>query len=188
MTDGSADPSDPPSQNRYSAAMANSTIEKLIDAGIQFTEMSKKQADAFVSKLVKAGDLQRQEAERITQLLVDRGRETSERVSSLVRAEVERESAWLNDRFDELERQVEDLATRVGAPVPTRGKKRAAKKSAAKKKAPAKKSAAKKKAPAKKRAAKKSAAKKRAAKKSAAKKSAAVGSSGVRRVSTSRGS
>ena len=106
--------------------MANSTIEKLIDAGIQFTEMSKKQADAFVSKLVKAGDVQRQEAERVAQALIDRGRETSERISSMVQAEVSREVGWLNDRYDELEQQFEALAigcrgltrARVGPTVP----------------------------------------------------------------------
>jgi polyhydroxyalkanoate synthesis regulator phasin len=182
--------------------MAKSTIEKLIEAGLQFTEMSKKQADAFVQKLVNAGDVQRQEAERITQILIERGRETSERISSLVQAEVSREVGWVSERFDELEEQLETLAEKVGETVPGLGRagggtrKSTARKSAAKKssakKSPAKKSAAKKSA-AKKSAAKKSPAKKSAAKKSAAKKSAAktapgaVGSSGVRKVSTSRG-
>jgi polyhydroxyalkanoate synthesis regulator phasin len=170
--------------------MANSTIEKLIDAGIQFTEMSRKQADAFVSKLVKAGDVQRQEAERVTQSLIERGRETSERLASMVHDEVAREMAWLNERYDELEQQFEALAERVGESVPglaakkSTAKKSAAKKSAAKKR-PAKKSAAKK-STAKKSAAKKRPAKKSTAKKTAAKKAAPVGSSGVRKVSTSR--
>ena len=145
--------------------MANSTIEKLIDAGIQFTEMSRKQADAFVAKLVKAGDVQRQEAERVTQSLIERGKETSERLAAMVRDEVEREMQWLNERYEELEEQFEALAERVGEGVPGR---------------PAKKSTA------KKRPAKKSTAKKSTAKKSAAKKAAPVGSSGVRKVSTSR--
>ena len=173
--------------------MANSNIEKLIDAGMQFTEMSKKQAEAFVSKLVKTGDVQRQEAERISQALVERGRETSDRIRTLVQAEVSREVAWLNERYEELEEQFEALADRVGEVVPgvagNNGKKRPAKKSTAKKtaakKSTAKKSAAKKTA-AKKSTAKKSTAKKTAAKKSTAKKSAAVGSSGVRKVSASR--
>jgi polyhydroxyalkanoate synthesis regulator phasin len=180
--------------------MANSNIEKLIDAGMQFTEMSKKQAEVFVSKLVKAGDVQRQEAERISQALVERGRETSDRLRSMVQAEVSREVAWLNDRYEELEEQFEALADKVGEVVPgvagsannrrkrtakkSTAKKSAAKKSAAKKSA-AKKSAAKKSA-AKKSPAKKSASKKAAPKKRAAKKSAAVGSSGVRKVSASR--
>ena len=160
--------------------MANSTIEKLIDAGIQFTEMSRKQADAFVSKLVKAGDVQRQEAERVTQSLIERGRETSERLAAMVRDEVEREMQWVNERYEELEEQLEALAERVGEGVPGRP----AKKSTAKKR-PAKKSTAKK-STAKKSTAKKSTAKKSTAKKSAAKKAAPVGSSGVRKVSTSR--
>jgi len=178
------------------------TIQQLIDAGVEFTEVTRERADAFVKQLVDKGEVQRRDAERIVQELVDRGRETSERITANVQREVAKQVAIMSERFDELEKRFEALTESLAARVPAAGvvvkasatrvtrspaKKAAAKTSAAKKapakkaaakKAPAKKAAAKK-APAKKAAAKKAPAKKRAAKKTAAKKSTAKKASGA---------
>jgi len=169
------------------------TIQQLIDAGVEFTEVTRERADAFVKQLVDRGEVQRRDAERVVQELVDRGRETSERIAANVQREVSKQVAIMTERFDELEARFETLtellvervpaAARVVKKAPARkapAKKAAAKKAPAKK-APAKKAAGKKaaakKAPAKKAAAKKSTAKKSTAKKSAAKKaSGAAGS------------
>ncbi len=170
--------------------MAPPSIQQLIDAGVEFTEMTRKQADAFVKQLVKAGEVPRRDAESVVKSMVDRGRETSERISTSVQREVAKQVGWMSERFDELEDRfealAESLADRVpGMPAPVKkapAKKTAAKKAPAKK-TPAKKTAAKK-APAKKAPAKKAPAKKAPAKKAPAKK--AVGSSGVRKVATTR--
>ena len=177
------------------------TIQQLIDAGVEFTEVTRERADAFVKQLVDKGEVQRRDAERIVQELVDRGRETSERITANVQREVAKQVAIMSERFDELEKRFEALTESLAARVPAAGvvvkasatrvartpAKKAAKTSAAKK-APAKKAAAKKapankaaakKAPAKKAAAKKAPAKKRAAKKTAAKKSTAKKASGA---------
>ena len=45
--------------------METSPIQKLIDAGIQFSDVSKKQAEKIVSQLVKAGDVQKRDAEKV---------------------------------------------------------------------------------------------------------------------------
>ena len=168
------------------------TIQQLIDAGVEFTEVTRERADAFVKQLVDRGEVQRRDAERVVQELVDRGRETSERIAANVQREVAKQVASMSERFDELEKRFEALTEMLAERVPsasalvvvrkTSAKKAAAKKAAAKK-APAKKAAAKKapakKAAAKKTAAKKAPAKKRAAKKAPAKKSTAKKASGA---------
>src|SRR6186997_92114 len=109
------------------------TIQQLIDAGVEFTEVTRERADAFVKQLVDRGEVQRRDAERVVQELVDRGRETSE-------------------RFDELEKRFEALTEMFAERVPSASalvvvRKTTASKAPAKK-APATKAAAKK-APAK---------------------------------------
>ena len=141
------------------------TIQQLIDAGVEFTEVTRERADAFVKQLVDRGEVQRRDAERVVQELVDRGRETSERIAANVQREVSKQVASMSERFDELEKRFEALTEMLAERVPsasafvvvkkTSARKAPAKKAAAAKKAPAKKAAAK--APAKKTAAKKAA-------------------------------
>jgi polyhydroxyalkanoate synthesis regulator phasin len=175
--------------------MANSTLKNYLDAGMQFTEMSKKQAEAFVSNLVQSGDVRRKDAEQMVESVIRRSRETTERIAAMVQAEVAKQLKALSARFDEVEQRVEAMTSSVmgGASTTSTAKRTGAKKSTAKKSS-AKKSSAKK-STAKKSTAKKSTAKKKsgtkqaaARKPSSAKQSAgaAVGSSGVRKVSTSR--
>jgi polyhydroxyalkanoate synthesis regulator phasin len=180
--------------------MANPLLKKLLDAGAQFTETSQASAEKLVAELQKVGGVRRKEAEHAVQTLVERGRHSSEQLLSNVQAEVTKQLGRFAERIDELERQLADLASKAGLPVPTRGTtastKHAAPKPAATKaaaapapakqaaaKAPAKKAAAK--APAKQAAAAKAPAKKAAAKKAPAKK-ASAGSSGVGKVATKR--
>ena len=152
---------------------ANDALQRYIDAGIAFTNMTRKKAEDLVSELVKNGDIQTDEAKARVDDLVERGRRGTEVIVSAVRSEVSRQLGAVGVS------NLEDLATQVaamlGRSTPT-AKKAPAKKSAAKK-APAKKSAAKKapakKAPAKKAPAKKAPAKKAPAKKAPAKKAAA---------------
>jgi polyhydroxyalkanoate synthesis regulator phasin len=168
--------------------MANSPVQKFLDAGVQFTEMTRKQAESIVTSWVKSGEVRRNDAEKTIQQLIARGKETSEKINAMVEAEVSKQVAAARSRFDELEARIESLAKQVGFPTSsTPAKKAPAKKQAAAKKAPAKKQAAAKKAPAKKQAAaKKAPAKKQAAAKKAPAKKQAVGSSGVRKVSATR--
>ena len=154
--------------------MANSTIKKFLDAGAQFTEMSKKQAESLVKTLIKSGEMQRKDADRVIQKLFARGKETTDKISALVQHEVAQQVSAFSERFDEMEDRVEALAKSL------RGN--ASKVAATPAPAPAEKVPAKK-VPAKKAAAAKVPAKKAPAKKAPAK---AVGASGVRKVATSR--
>ena len=151
--------------------MATTMIQRLLDAGVEFTNLSKKQAEAIVSSLVNAGEVRKRDAEAAVQSLLDRTRETSTKLTETVQREVAKQLGWLSERFDELEDRFEEFAeqfaARTGIANPLGGSDDAAAPATATtaKQAPAKKAAAKK-APAKKAAAKKAPAKKAAAKKS----------------------
>ena len=152
--------------------MATSPIQKLIDAGMQFTAPSRKQAEKIVQKLVRAGDVQKGEAEKAITLLIERGKETTEKVTETVQREVAKQVGWMSGRFDQMEDRFEDLAEQLAGRVSSNDNKAPATKKAAAKKAPATKKAAGKKAP--------------ATKNAAPDKLAPVGSSGVRKVATKR--
>ncbi len=145
-----------------------SGYQRYIDAGVNFTQVSRAWAEELVQDLVKSGAVQRKEAQAKVEELVERSRKSSESLLNVVRDEVAHQLQSLGIS------SVEDLATQVAAVLgrsASAAKKAAAKKAPAKK-APAKKAAAKK-APAKKAAAKKAPAKKAAAKKAPAKKAPA---------------
>jgi polyhydroxyalkanoate synthesis regulator phasin len=139
-----------------------STLQQLMDSGVQFTEMSRKQAESAVKSWVKAGQVRRSEAEANVQMLLERGKETAAQIAEAVQAEVTKQLGWLANRVDDLEEQIEGFVSRL-----TPGQAAAPAKRTAAKKAPAKRTAAKK-APVKKAPAKRTAARKSPAKKAAA--------------------
>ena len=137
----------------------NDVFKRYIDTGIAFTALTQARAEALVKDLVKAGEVQADQARETVADLLDRSRKNSERLLETVRREVKEQitNLGLVSKAD-LDKAEDRLARLIGtatAPVRT----------AAKKASPAKKSAKKsaKKAPTKKTAAKKTAAKKSAA-------------------------
>jgi len=93
--------------------VATSTIQRLIDSGLQFGEMSKQQAEQLVKQLVKIGDVQKKDAEKTINAIVARGRETSEQIAETVQREVSKQVTWLSERFDDLENRFEELAESI---------------------------------------------------------------------------
>jgi RNA polymerase primary sigma factor len=149
--------------------MAQSDVlKRYLDAGAAFTQLTQKRAEAIVSELVSAGEVQASQASQAVQELIDRSRASTEAIVSQVRSEMASQikSLGLATRSD-----IARLEKRIDAVAKAPAEKSAANKSTANK-STAKKSAAKKSA-AKKSAAKKTAAKKTAANKSTAKKTAA---------------
>ena len=129
--------------------MADNPLQKLVETGAQFTDVSRKQAQAAVKSLVKAGAVRRSEAEDLAQRLVTRGRDTTTQLGQLVQQEVGKQLGRLAGRVDELEEQLEGLVARVAGrgaakSKPSRAKKTTSKKSSSKKSSTAKKTAAKK--------------------------------------------
>ena len=145
----------------------NDSLQRYIDAGIAFTNMTRKKAEELVTELVQNGDLQRGDAKARVDELLERSRQVTEIIVTTVRSEVSRQLGAVGiANLEDLAKQVAAILGRTGEAATTAAKKATAKKAPAKK-APAKKAAAKK-APAKKSAAKKSAAKKAPAKKAPA--------------------
>jgi polyhydroxyalkanoate synthesis regulator phasin len=151
-------------------------LRRLLDTGMQYTEMSQKNAEKLVSDFVKAGQVRRKDAEKTVKQLVERGRTTTEHVVSLIQSEVSKQLGKFAQRLDDVEARVEDVASNFGL-----GSKSAKKAPAAVVRpaaAPAKKT------PAKKAAAKKAGLKRAPVKKATAKK--AAGPSGVAKVAVKK--
>ena len=152
-------------------------LKRYLDAGAEFTSMTQAKAEALVKDLVHNGELQTEQVQDAVTELLERSRQSTERLVELIRKEVsaQADALGLASRADL--RRLEKMVTSL---LPGSAKKAAAKKAPAKKaaakKAPAKKAPAKKapakKAPAKKAPAKKAPAKKAPAKKAPAKKAA----------------
>jgi polyhydroxyalkanoate synthesis regulator phasin len=157
--------------------MAQSNVlKKYLDAGVSFTNMTQSKAEALVKELVKAGELQTEQAQSMVTEVLERSRKNTEAFIDQVRRDIADSAESLGLATIADVKRLEKLIAAIrpgGAAAEAPAKKAPAKKTAAKKTA-AKKSAAKKtaakKAPAKKSAAKKTAAKKAPAKKTAAEK------------------
>src|SRR3954447_519482 len=150
----------------------NDLIQRYLDAGMQFTQMTRARAEAIVRDLVKAGEVQAEQAQALVADIVDRSRKNTERLVEQIQSEVRKQMSVAEfvtkDTVSRLQSQIDDLRKQLPGPMgggtsQPAAPKRAAKAPAAK--APAKKAPAKQKAAAKKAAAKKAPAKKAAAKK-----------------------
>jgi polyhydroxyalkanoate synthesis regulator phasin len=151
--------------------MAKNTLQRLLDAGVQFGEMSRKQAEGVVKQLVKAGAVRRSESEASVQALLDRSRETATAIGESVQREVTKQLGRLVKRVDELEDELESMVSRfnpVASRAPATSTATTATSATAATKAPAKRATTKR-APAKRTAVKKTAARKTRASKAPAK-------------------
>jgi polyhydroxyalkanoate synthesis regulator phasin len=137
-------------------------VQKYLDAGIAFTNLTRTRAEELVGELVNSGVFQSGDARAKLDELIERSRKGSEQLVTQVRAEVANQLGAMGIT------SLEDLAREVAAMI---GRSADAGKAATTKSAVTKKSAAKKTAP-RKAAATKTAPKRTATKKAAAKKTA----------------
>ena len=135
-------------------------LKRYIDTGLAFTAMTQARAEALVKELVKAGEVQADQARDTVADLLDRSRKNSEKMLETIRREVKDQitNLGLVSKAD-LDKAEERLAALIG--VATGPVRKAADR------VPTRKAGAAKQAPAKKATAKKPAAKKAAAKKAA---------------------
>jgi polyhydroxyalkanoate synthesis regulator phasin len=142
-------------------------LQKYLDAGVAFTNLTRAKAEELVSELVQSGEFQTGDARARVDELLERSRKGREALVAQVRSEVARQLDSVGiTNLEDLATQVAALIGRsadAGKAATSRSKKAAPKKTAAKKTA-AKKTTAKK-ATAKKATAKKATAKTAAAKK-----------------------
>jgi polyhydroxyalkanoate synthesis regulator phasin len=156
----------------------NDLLKRYLDAGVAFTDMTRKKAEAIVKDLIKSGEVQREQAQDRVEDLLERSRRSSESLVGLIRTEVRQQLATMGVATrDDLARLASRLGVRVNVARPAAKAKSAgssAAKTAAKKTGSAKKAATKKATGAKKAATKKAtAAKKTATKKTTAAKKTA---------------
>ena len=99
----------------------NDLLKRYIDAGIAFTELTQARAEAIVKDLVKAGEVQADQAREAVADLLDRSRKNTEQLLETVRREVKEQitNLGLVSKAD-LDKAEERLARLVGtatAPV-----------------------------------------------------------------------
>jgi polyhydroxyalkanoate synthesis regulator phasin len=140
----------------------NQLFKRYLDAGLQFSQMTQQRAEALVRDLVRAGEVQAEQAQVVVNELVDRSRRNTERFVEQIRAEVRNQldvaEVVTKDVVARLQAQIDEMRSQHSGPRPAKkapatkaaAKKAPPKKAPAKKKAAAKTAAAKKKAPAKK--------------------------------------
>lgn len=123
-------------------------LKRYLDVGAAFTQMTQQRAESIVKDLVKAGEVQAEQAQVVTRDLLERSRKNTERLVAQVRREVRDQvsNLGLATKADiaRLERQIASLGRSASGTAKKSTAKRSAAKKTAKKstKATAKKSAA----------------------------------------------
>jgi DNA topoisomerase-1 len=112
-------------------------LKKYLDAGLAFTQMTQQRAEAIVRDLVKAGEVQAEQATQRRNDLVERSRQNTEKLVEQVRREV-------RDQIRSLGLATQEDVRNLRAEIAALKKASTAKKATTAKKAPAKKAAAKK--------------------------------------------
>jgi polyhydroxyalkanoate synthesis regulator phasin len=121
----------------------NDVLKRYIDTGLAFTAVTQARAEALVRELVKAGEVQADQAREAVTDLVDRSRKNSERLLETVRREVKDQitNLGLVSKAD-LDKAEARLSALLGVKKKPAPRKAPAKKATAAKKAPAKKASA----------------------------------------------
>jgi polyhydroxyalkanoate synthesis regulator phasin len=167
----------------------NDLLKRLLDAGMTFTAMTQARAEDLIRDLVRAGEVQAEQAQSVIDELLDRSRRNSERLIDAVRAEIQQQMASLglatkND-VERLERRIAEVSAARGTRKATAKKASTRKATKAARKSGGRASTAKK-ATARKAGATKAGAKKTGAKKTGAKKAARKATKSSRSSSASK--
>ena len=107
-------------------------LRRYVEAGLALTQLTRARAEALMKDLVKAGDLQREQAQDRMEELVDRSRKSTESLVALVRKELPQFLSALGfatkedlDRLEERMRAGEGTAETPGASTAAAAKKAA---------------------------------------------------------------
>ena len=141
----------------------NDLLKRYVDAAVSFTAITQARAEALVKDLVRAGEVQADQARDAVTDLLERSRKSSETLLETVRSEVRQQITNLGlasqADLDRIEQRISSLLDTVTGPAKkaASSSKPAAKRAAPAPKAPAKKAPAKKAPSTAKKAAKKAA-------------------------------
>ncbi len=96
----------------------NDLLKRLLDAGMTFTAMTQARAEDLIRDLVRAGEVQAEQAQSVIDELVDRSRRNSERLIDAVRNEIRQQMAGLGlatkGDVERLERRIADVSAARG--------------------------------------------------------------------------
>ena len=73
----------------------NDFLKRSMDAGMAFTQLTRARAEAIVKEWVKAGDIQREQAQERVDDLVERSRKNTEQFMETIRKEISRQLSTL---------------------------------------------------------------------------------------------
>ena len=112
-------------------------LKRYLDAGLAFTQMTQQRAEAIIKDLVKAGEVQAEQATARRNELMERSRQNTERLVEMVRKEVRDQIRNLGlATQSDVEALRKEIASLKRAPATKASAKKAApKKAAAAKKA-----------------------------------------------------
>ena len=103
----------------------NDLLKRFLEAGVQFTQMTQQRAEEIVRDLVKAGEVQAEQAQGVVSELVDRSRKNTEQLVDRVRGEVRNQIAMLDlvtkDVVARLEQQLDAHPLPAARPGPPPG-------------------------------------------------------------------
>ena len=107
----------------------NDLLKRYLDAGMAFTAMTQARAEAIIKDLVKAGEVQTEQAQKAVEDLVDRSRRNSEKLADTIRREIRQQISNLGlatkDDIARLEKKIAAVSKPAARPA-----KKAAKKAA----------------------------------------------------------
>ena len=109
----------------------NDMLKRYLDAGMAFTQLTRVRAEGIVKDLVRAGEIQREQAQERVDDLLDRSRKNTDQLLDVVRSEIRSQLSAMGlatkDDIARLEKKIS-----AGASTPA-AKKAPAKKAAVKK-------------------------------------------------------
>ena len=107
--------------------------KRYLDAGMEFSQMTRSRAESIVKDLIKAGEVQREQRQQRIEELLDRSRKNTEELMSAVRKELDQRLSALGvaTKADlaKLEAKIDKLA-KAGSAAKASAKKTAAAKKA----------------------------------------------------------
>ena len=107
---------------------------RYLEAGMEFSKMTRARAESIVKDLIKAGEVQREQRQQRIEELLDRSRKNTEDLVGAVRKELDRQLSTLglatNADIDKLEAKINALAKAKSTATKAPAKKAAAAKKA----------------------------------------------------------
>lgn len=95
----------------------NSPFRRYLEAGMQFTQMTQRRAEGIVRDLVRAGEVQAEQAQAAVAELVERSRKNSDRLVDQIRREIKAQLSNLGvatqDDISRLERKIASSASKA---------------------------------------------------------------------------